>query len=273
LDTQPAFNFENLFRFALGDMAKAMSERTGETEAQQFARCQATAHLIMGFLPRDVIELMLAGHCVMLHETMKADIHDNLCGEAGTNRRTLIALNKAFNDDLDRLERCRQPSAEGSPDVPEVPPIANAPDVPVADAPPAPVASVAKPDAPALSRAARRQAARAEMRAAAAASRAASRRAVPMPPRTACDALPAATPRHVGTTTGQPAHEAVAKCRANVAAMTASAAGDAAGFARALSVAPPHEAFLIAAKTPGSPFDPQGTGPWPPEHAAGAHMT
>jgi hypothetical protein len=70
MDTVPAFASDDLFRYALGDMAKAVSERSGENEVQQFARCQAAAHMIMGFLPRDVIEVMLAGHCVMLHEVM-----------------------------------------------------------------------------------------------------------------------------------------------------------------------------------------------------------
>ena len=105
MDVQPTFGFEELFSFVIGDMAKAICERKGETQAQQFARCQAAVHMIMGFLPRDVIEVMLAGHCVMLHEVMIVDVHGCLCGEVATARRTLVALNKAFNDNLDRLER------------------------------------------------------------------------------------------------------------------------------------------------------------------------
>src|ERR1700722_17172276 len=108
MDTASTFGFEDLFTVALTDMAKAVSERNGENEAQQFARCQAAVHMIMGFSPRDAIEVLLAGHCVMLHKVMTADVHDSLCGEAAGNRRSVIALNKAFNDNLDRLERYRQ---------------------------------------------------------------------------------------------------------------------------------------------------------------------
>jgi hypothetical protein len=57
--------------------------------------------------------------------------------------------------------------------------------------------------------------------------------------------------------------KAVAKCQANPEAMTALAAGDPARFARALGIAAPGEAFLEAAQSPGSPFDPQSNGPWP----------
>ena len=56
MDTQPAFGFKELFAHVIGDMAKAICERNGETQQQQFLRSQAAAHMIMGFLPRDVIE-------------------------------------------------------------------------------------------------------------------------------------------------------------------------------------------------------------------------
>jgi hypothetical protein len=99
----------------------------------------------------------------------------------------LVTLNKAFNDTLNRLERYRQRPAEGRRDAPEVPPPADAPEVPMADAPEVAAAGrvVAKPN-----RAARRQAARAEMRAAAIVSRAAWRQAARPPPGEAGTVLP-----------------------------------------------------------------------------------
>jgi hypothetical protein len=47
------------------------------------------------------------------------------------------------------------------------------------------------------------------------------------------------------------------------AAMTALAAGDPTGSARALGIDTPSEAFLDAAKSPENQFDPQAFGPWP----------
>ncbi|MGA3006119.1 MAG: hypothetical protein ABSE20_30875, partial [Acetobacteraceae bacterium] len=129
MDIELETGFEHLLTFAVTDMAKAVSVRRGETEARQFARCQAAVHMIMGFQPRDVIEVLLAGHCVMVHEVMTADVHDSLRGEAPSNRRTLVALNKAFNDNLDRLERYRQRPAEGQRAAPEAPTLGASADV------------------------------------------------------------------------------------------------------------------------------------------------
>ena len=83
----PGFGFNELFTHVVGEIAKAVCERSGETAQQQFARSQAAVHMILGFLPRDVIEALLAGHCVMLHETMLAGVHDTLLGEADAMRR------------------------------------------------------------------------------------------------------------------------------------------------------------------------------------------
>jgi len=261
MDIELETGFEHLLTFAVTDMAKAVSVRRGETEARQFARCQAAVHMIMGFQPRDVIEVLLAGHCVMVHEVMTADVHDSLRGEAPSNRRTLVALNKAFNDNLDRLERYRQRPAEGQRAAPEAPPVS---DVATATAEPA-----VRPVMPEMNRAARRQAARAEMRAAATASRAASRSPGQLPPGATRTASPPTAHRPGETVISQPAYEAVAKCQANPKAMTALTAGDPAGFARALGIDSPSEAFLAAATAPGSPFDPQAAGPWPMATATG----
>jgi len=92
MDPQPAFTFQDLFSFVISDMTKAIADRDGETREQQFARSQAAAHMILGFLPRDVIEAMLAGHCVMLHEAMTATVRKLACPDspnrpARSNRR------------------------------------------------------------------------------------------------------------------------------------------------------------------------------------------
>ena len=208
MDIELETGFEHLLTFAVTDMAKAVSVRHGETEARQFARCQAAVHMIMGFQPRDVIEVLLAGHCVMVHEVMTADVHDSLRGEAPSNRRTLVALNKAFNDNLDRLERYRQRPAEGRRDAPEASPVADVPAAPVEPA------TGPRQAVPQMNRAARRQAARAEMRAAAGASRPASRPVVQMPPGTTRPASSPTAHHPEAAVLHQPTDEAVAKCQA-----------------------------------------------------------
>jgi hypothetical protein len=261
MDPQPAFTFQDLFSFVVGDMAKVIAERDGETREQQSTRSRAAVHMILGFLPRDVIEAMLAGHCVMLHEIMTANVRTSLRGDAGPMRRrphsNLAGLNKAFNDNLDRLERYRQRPAEGSRDAPETP-SPTTPDIagppptePIEPQPPGPVAQR-------LNRAARRQAARAGIRAAAVASRGAPKPSLVTPAQTR--PLPD-TARTAALYTPSP--EAVSVCKANSEAMAALQSGDPAGFARAIGIEHPCEAFLTAANIKGSPFDPQSSGPWP----------
>ncbi|HEX3992588.1 MAG TPA: hypothetical protein VHX39_15575, partial [Acetobacteraceae bacterium] len=253
MDLQSAFTFQELLTFVISDMAKAISERSGETEEQHFARSRAAAHMILGFLPRDVIEAMLAGHCVMLHEVMTADAHDTLHGEADPQRRrprsNIVGLNRAFNDTLGRLERHQQRPAVGSRDAVDVQPSAE-PHLTPNVQPESTDASQPKPVAPMLNRAARRQAARAENRAAVTASRAAPRFGVVTPQPT----VPRADPMEIAGL-GSPSPEAIAACNANPEAMAALKSGDPAGFGRAMGIADPCEAFLAAAKTKGSPFD------------------
>src|ERR1700722_11312813 len=123
MDTQPAFGFKELLAHVVGDMAKAVSERQGETRQQHHARSQAAVHMIMGFLPRDVIEAILAGRCVMFHEMMVDSVGDTMRGEVDTTRRAargnIVAMDRAFGANLTRLERYRARPAEGSRDMPE----------------------------------------------------------------------------------------------------------------------------------------------------------
>ena len=266
MDPQPAFTFQDLISFVIGDMVKAIAERDGETQEQQFARSHAAAHMILGFLPRDVIEAMLAGHCVMLHEIMTANVRTTLSGDAGKMprgpRNNVVGLNKAFNDNLDRLERCRQRPAEGSRDAPET----QTTTTPANPSPPPTAASEPQQPGPAaqgLNRAARRQAARAEMRAVAMASRAAPK---PMPATSAPQINRARLSPDTAEVAGlrSPSPEAIAACNANPQAMAALQSGDPVGFARAMGIEHPCGAFLTAANTKGSPFDPHSSGSWTP---------
>jgi hypothetical protein len=109
MDTISAFGFEACCKAIAGDMARALAKRNGETPEQQFVRAQAAVFMIMGFLPRDVAEALLASHCVMFHELMVIGVHDALCAQDAKARRGevqgLLAINKAFGGNLIQLQR------------------------------------------------------------------------------------------------------------------------------------------------------------------------
>jgi hypothetical protein len=123
MDTQSSFGFKELLSHLIGDMAKAIAERAGETVEQQFARSQAAVHTIMAFTPRDAIEVMIAGHCVMFHELIVDSVRDTMRDNAKAAQRgarsNIVAMDKAFGDNLERLERYQARRAEGRRDVAE----------------------------------------------------------------------------------------------------------------------------------------------------------
>jgi hypothetical protein len=246
----PEFGCNELLASVIGEIAKAVGERSGETAQQQFARSQAAVHMIMGFLPRDVIEALLAGHCVMLHETMLASVHDTLLGEADAMRRStrsaLIAMNKEFNGNLGHLERYQARPVLGRRDAPAMAPEATTAGTGMTVPASAPGQPPAVPVAPAPSTAAQEPA------------------SLPAQADTAGSEPDRGVERDPeASTENRPSPAMLAACQANPEAMAALAAGDPERFAKALGIAIPGEAFLAAANTPGSPFDPNATGPWP----------
>jgi hypothetical protein len=230
MDTQPAYGFKDLLAHIVGNVTEAVCERNGDPQQKKFTRVQAAAHMIMGFMPRDVIESMLAGHCVMFHEVLTSSIRDTLRGEMDSFRRAtranLIALDKCFANNLERLKEYQMRPSQGRRDEPSSLPIDSLGDslrdLPAARPP-------ASSEAPPL----------------AAPEPAAQDRTPPA----ATPAMPAWTPPSSAETPFQPSRESIAACMANAEAMTALDAGDAAAFARALGVAEPSEAFLAAAAT------------------------
>ena len=114
-------SFQDLFTHVIGDMAKAIAERQGESEQQRAARVNAAIRMILSFFPRDAIEAMLAGHCAMFHELLTDCMGKTLRGEMETLRRghaNLLGMNRAFLNTLDRLTRCQRRAAEGGRDAP-----------------------------------------------------------------------------------------------------------------------------------------------------------
>jgi hypothetical protein len=118
MDTQPAFGLEDLLTHLITDMAHAVSERAGEPPTQRSARARAAVQTILAFLPRDGIETMLAGQCVMYHELIVDAVHTSLRDEQ--NASNIAAMDRAFGCNLDRLRRYRADQAEVAPDAPPV---------------------------------------------------------------------------------------------------------------------------------------------------------
>jgi hypothetical protein len=164
MHAQAEFGVKDVFTHAIGDMAKAICERPGEGKQAQFVRARVAAAMIVDFLPRDAVQVMLAGHCVMFHEVMTDSILDTLRGQLDTmrtgTRSNIVALNRAFHMNLDRLDRYQTRQAAGEaaeqaprtestaeaspPEAPVLPPEAAAPtyqDPPMAAAQEVPVAS------------------------------------------------------------------------------------------------------------------------------------
>src|ERR1051325_4342594 len=118
MDPQAPLSFKALFSHIIADMSKALCERSNESKEQRFVRVQAVTQMILGLLPRDVIEAMLAGHTVMFHDLMTNSIHDTLQGQIDTMRRAtrvnIVALNRAFHMNLEKLAHYQLRPSQGT---------------------------------------------------------------------------------------------------------------------------------------------------------------
>jgi hypothetical protein len=118
MDPSAPLSFKALISQIVADMAKALCERPNETTDQRSVRIQAVTQMILGLLPRDVIEAMLAGHTVMFHALMTDSIHDTLQGQIDTMRRAtrgnIVALNRAFHMNLEKLAQYRRRPSQGA---------------------------------------------------------------------------------------------------------------------------------------------------------------
>ena len=239
MGTQATFGFKDLYHHLVGEMAKAVSERPGESASQRLRRTEAAVHMIMGFLPRDVIELMIAGHCVMLHEVMADSFRHVFASQPDAARRAsiggIVALDRCFRDNQTRLEQAKLRRSEGRRDAPGDAAVTAGGGMATGADQTVDLASVARAPEPVAANVVQADAARA--------------------PKVAA---PVARAEAVAETY-TPSPEAIAACLANPAAMAALDAGDAAAFARALGVAEPSDAYLAAAGEEGSPFTADST--------------
>ena len=93
----------------LRGIAETVAVRPGDTEARRAARHQAAAASVLAFLPRDPVEAMLAGQCVVFDHLVHDTARDMLRGLEGTarprGRAQLIAMGGVFLRYMAELHR------------------------------------------------------------------------------------------------------------------------------------------------------------------------
>jgi hypothetical protein len=134
MQQQPAFGFEQLTTEIIRGVLEAVAERGGESEAQRFARHQTTVFSVMAFLPRDAVETMLAGQCVIFDHLLRDGARDLLRGQAEQiklrARPQIVATGNAFLRHLTQITRLQTRPVEqvavlprtAKPETPAAPP-------------------------------------------------------------------------------------------------------------------------------------------------------
>ena len=156
MQAPPEFGFQQLASELLRGLAGALADRPGQTEAQRFARHQTAIFSVMAFLPRDAIETMLAGQCVMIDHLLRDAVSDLLRSETAAGklriRSQVTALGRQFLKHLDLFCRMRarpdeQPAApaQASPKSAPNPPMAPEPACLPATVTPAPTGDAPLP--------------------------------------------------------------------------------------------------------------------------------
>jgi hypothetical protein len=114
--TRDEFGSRELFAQIVTDMAKAIADRDDEPAQQRQSRARAVVDIVSDVRPRDAIETMIAGHCIIFHEMILDSLRDTGLGDLtarAKGRSTVVAMNKAFQENLRRLEHFQaRPSDE-----------------------------------------------------------------------------------------------------------------------------------------------------------------
>ena len=108
MDATSAPAIDDVIAHIVGDVAEAVSTRLGETQQQQADRAQTAELAIMTLQPRNAVEAMIAGRCVMLHDVMVHCVRGLLRGEAAATNSNILAMDKAIANNLLRLERYQE---------------------------------------------------------------------------------------------------------------------------------------------------------------------
>jgi hypothetical protein len=119
MQTQPTAAPTSLLTQIVAGVAQALSARAGESvcesTGEHAGRTRIAAATIMDFAPRDTVEAMLAGHCVMFHHLIVEDVEVMRRGEQGrVTRAGIVAMDRAFGANLTRLARYRTDRAKGA---------------------------------------------------------------------------------------------------------------------------------------------------------------
>ena len=111
MQAPPEFGFQQLVSELLRGVAGAVADRPGQTEAQRFARHQTAIFSVMALLPRDAMEAMLAGQCVMIDHLLRDAVSDLLRSETAAGklriRTQVTALGRQFLKHLEQFCRMR----------------------------------------------------------------------------------------------------------------------------------------------------------------------
>jgi hypothetical protein len=111
MDTQPTFGPQDVIASIVGQVANSVSERPGESRQRRDDRAQTAIGAIMAFRPRDPVEAILAGHCLMFHEMIVDDVRHAFCGEGKQTQRAtrsgIVAMDRAFGANLVRRRQHR----------------------------------------------------------------------------------------------------------------------------------------------------------------------
>ena len=113
-----AFGFQQLTTEIIRGVVAAVADHPGDTDARRFARQQTVVFSVMAFLPRDAVETMLAGQCVVFDHLLRDGARDLLRGQAETIKlRVRPQLNATGNmvlKTLSHLARLQSRPAEGT---------------------------------------------------------------------------------------------------------------------------------------------------------------
>src|SRR3954454_9556435 len=121
METPRPLTLRDVLTHIVGDIAKAVSARPGEAPHQRVRRIQAASHTVMSVQSTDAVEAMFAGHCVIFHEVLVDMVQRTMSGQDDASGRSsksiIVAFDKAFGNNLRRLERYRAGRADALADV------------------------------------------------------------------------------------------------------------------------------------------------------------
>ena len=107
--TAHPFHLSKIVNPALDGVVRALSDRGNQSEEQRLARANDYLTLILSFLPRDAIDITLAGQTIVFNELLADGARDVLRGMMDTMKQrsvsSLVAMGRLTQGHVDRLEK------------------------------------------------------------------------------------------------------------------------------------------------------------------------